>query len=74
MARYLHVHEAPPFHTHTHTLTSVQVMEYMVERAQSHEHTDCVDIRMCDDCQQRENVVVVEDPEGEEKRTKQREE
>ena len=64
----------PHHHTHTHILTGVQVMEYMVERAQSHEHTDSVDIGMRDDCQQRENIVVIEDPEGEEKRTKQREE
>ena len=44
------------------SLTTVEVMEDVVERAQSHEHTDGVDLRRCDDSQQWQNVLIIEHP------------
>ena len=43
-------------------LTTVQVMEDMVERAEPQEHADGEDFRRCDDSQQGENVLIVEHP------------
>ena len=42
------------------SLTAVQVVQYVIERAQSHEHTDGVDLRRCDDSQQRQDIVTIE--------------
>ena len=53
-------------------LTCVQVVQDVVQRAEPHEHADSVHLWLHDDCQQRKNFVMVENPAEERREEYQR--